>query len=320
MFGQGFDEPADRLYLSEVLPKDKPWDKHRSEACSVRDLYDLAEYQRLAERMNQCSRSLGFRWGHNLETGELKAKLESAFFCRVRYCPVCQWRRTLKWDGRFFNALPQIMQDYPSAKYVFLTLTVRNCELSNLRSTLTEMNQAWKRLTERKKWPALGFARSLEVTRGKDGSAHPHFHALLMVPGGHLSGRDYMTKVQWAELWQSCLKASYTPSVHIRVVRPKEGSQGVLAGLQAAIQETFKYQVKPDDLIGKGEPVDAEWLAQLTRQMEKTRSISLGGVFKQYLSEDEPEDLIGEGDDDLDDVGDRVYFGWQEPTRRYVKR
>ncbi|MDI5424891.1 ROK family protein, partial [Salmonella enterica subsp. enterica serovar Kentucky] len=37
-----------------------------------------------------------------------------------------------------------------------------------------------------------GWIRTTEVTRGRDGSAHPHFHTLMMVPPSMLSGRDYV--------------------------------------------------------------------------------------------------------------------------------
>ncbi|MDI4746156.1 protein rep, partial [Salmonella enterica subsp. enterica serovar Kentucky] len=30
--------------------------------------------------------------------------------------------------------------------------------------------------------PVQGWIRTTEVTRGRDGSAHPHFHTLMMVP------------------------------------------------------------------------------------------------------------------------------------------
>ncbi|MDI5829464.1 protein rep, partial [Salmonella enterica subsp. enterica serovar Kentucky] len=41
-----------------------------------------------------------------------------------------------------------------------------------------------------------------EVTRGRDGSAHPHFHTLMMVPPSMLSGRDYVKQYRWVELWR----------------------------------------------------------------------------------------------------------------------
>ncbi|MGZ7278142.1 protein rep, partial [Streptococcus pyogenes] len=70
-------------------------------------------------------------------------RLRSAEFCRVRHCPVCQWRRSLMWQARFYQALPRIVADYPDSRWMFLTLTVRNCDIADLAETLTAMNAAF---------------------------------------------------------------------------------------------------------------------------------------------------------------------------------
>ncbi|MDK7192887.1 protein rep, partial [Bifidobacterium sp. UMB1197] len=86
------------------------------------------------------------------------------------------------WQARFYQALPKIVADYPSSRWLFLTLAVRNCAIDDLGETLTAMNSAFQRLKDRKEFaPVQGWIRATEVTRGKDGSAHPHFHCLLMV-------------------------------------------------------------------------------------------------------------------------------------------
>ncbi len=231
------------------------------------------------------------------------------------------------WTARFFKALPKITEDYPTARYIFLTLTVRNCELTELRETLKGMNQAWQRMIQRKQFPALGFARSTEVTRSKDGTAHPHFHALLMVKASYFNGTKYLKQADWSELWQDCLRANYTPVVNVKAVKANKKRADLAeqemppeqAPIMAAIVETFKYSIKPEDLIGNGTQMDAEWLAELTAQLHKTRAIALGGVFKQYMSEDEPEDLIGEAEEAEEVDYQSLWFGWREMVKRYAK-
>lgn len=312
-------------YLTDLSPSDKPWDQHRAQADRVRDLYQGTLLDALAGRMGACSGLLQFVQIVDPESGECKLKLKAARFCRVRTCPVCAWRRSLMWVARFLKALPRIQKDYPTARYVFLTLTVKNCELSELRSTLTWMNESWKRLTHRKPWPAIGFARSTEITRAKDGQVHPHFHALLMVQPGYFKGERYLSQERWSELWQDCLKVAYKPVVDVRAVKPNkrrlDGAGEPLAAdeaLAAAIVETLKYSVKPSDLIGEGSEVDKEWLVELTSQLHKMRAIALGGVFKNYLSESDPEDLIGEDLEDQDNEIGSLSFGWRELIARYV--
>ncbi|PQN27542.1 replication protein, partial [Shigella boydii] len=40
--------------------------------------------------------------------------------------------------------------------------------------------------------PVQGWIRTTEVTRSSDGSAHPHFHTLMMAPPGMLNGKSYV--------------------------------------------------------------------------------------------------------------------------------
>jgi plasmid rolling circle replication initiator protein Rep len=312
-------EPSegDNFYLSEVSPKDKPWDVHRRNADKVRKLYQDVGYDRYAERIDQCSRRLEFALKSS-DVGEVALKLSMTHFCRCRHCPVCQWRRSLMWRARFFNVLPAILADNPSARFVFLTLTVRNCELEQLRETLAWMNEAWKRLSHRKAFPAIGWVKSVEVTRSLDGTAHPHFHAVLMVKPSYFT-HGYLSQAKWTEIWQSCLRVDYTPVLDIKTVKlPKGATAGeVEHGLAVALLETLKYSIKEADLIS-----DAEWLRQLTIQLHKTRSVAVGGIFKNYITEEEPEDLIHTDLDNEEPASEddpKVWFGWREMVQRYTK-
>jgi Replication protein len=220
---------------------------------------------------------------------------------------------------------------------------VRNCELDDLRETLAAMNKAWIRLTQRKNFPAIGWLKSVEVTRGTDGRAHPHFHCLLMVKSSYFT-HGYLSQQAWRDLWKDCMRLDYDPMVNIKVVKNRKqkvnksvdnsvnGSvdnnvdnsvngnvdNNVDTNLIAGLLETIKYTTDPDDLIA-----DPDWLKGLTEQMHKTRTIGLGGIFKTYLSEDEPEDLIHtdlEDETELKDEDVRLIFDWAEIVRRYAKK
>lgn len=306
----------DQFYLTDISVKDKPWDVHRFQADQVTSLYRGTAFDRYAERIDNCSGLLEFSFLLNPETAEIGLKLKTARFCRVRYCPVCQWRRSLVWRARFFQALPKIRKEYPTSRFLFLTLTVRNCELSELRSCLTHMNKSWERLTKRKQFSALGWLKSVEVTRSTNGTAHPHFHAILMVNASYFS-HGYIPQEKWTELWKEALRADYTPVVNVKSVKPAKGStkDQFSDQLSKALCETLKYSVKPDDLVS-----DREWLLELTTQLHKTRAVAVGGVFKNFLSEEEPEDLIHvDENSDEPTSDDSVWFGWREMLQRYLK-
>lgn len=310
---------ADR-YLANISTKDSVWDTHRANTCKVSAMYEQTGYEKYHERMEQCAQTLNFD-RILLDNGKTAIRLNSARFCRVRFCPVCQWRKSRMWTARIKKNLPRIMADHPSARFLFLTLTVRNCPILELHETIAEMNKAWGRMTGRKNFPAIGFVRSLEVTRGEDGSAHPHFHCLLMVTSTYFS-RGYLSQKSWADLWQSCMKLNYSPVVNIKTVKPKikKDSGEITTAVLGALVETLKYSVKESDLIE-----DADWLDKLTNQMHKVRTVSLGGIFREYMSEEDPEDLVHD-DEELkatdivikDDAP--LIFDWFINRSRYVRR
>jgi plasmid rolling circle replication initiator protein Rep len=310
---------ADR-FLANISTKDRVWDNHRANACKVSELYREAGYEKYPERIDECAQTLNFD-RILLDNGKTAIRLNSARFCRVRFCPVCQWRKSRMWTARIKKNLPGIVADHPAARFLFLTLTVRNCPIGDLHETIAEMNQAWKRMIVRKKFPAIGFVRSLEVTRGADGSAHPHFHCLLMVTSTYF-GRGYLSQNAWTELWQDCMRLSYKPIVNIKTVKPKrkKDSGEITTAVTGALIETLKYSVKEADLI-----MDADWLDKLTSQMHKVRTVSLGGVFKKYMSEDDPEDLIHDGEElkETEIViqdNDPLIFDWMLQVKRYARR
>lgn len=95
--------------LGHYSAKDKPWDVHRAQAADVQQIYQNAdEFERYAERIDQCSGVLRFGMSPHPDTGEVLLRLREAHFCRVRHCPVCQWRRSLMWQARFYQSLPSI--------------------------------------------------------------------------------------------------------------------------------------------------------------------------------------------------------------------
>lgn len=306
-------DTEDLAYLSDINPNDKPWDKHRANADKVRDLYQEIGYEKYVTRIQDCSRLLEFVLKQSDE--EQIFKLNTAQFCHVRHCPVCQWRRSLMWKARFLKTLPKIFEAYPNGKFLFLTLTQKHRPIQELRDTITWMNKSWNKLVARKCFPGIGWVKSLEITKGQDGLPHPHFHILIMVDSDYFRGSKYLSKDKWIAMWRDALKVDYNPSVWISSI--KTTGKSLDKGIVKALSETLKYSIKESDLTQ-----DAEWLKQITNQLHKTRSVSLGGVFKEYLSEqqlNEPENLIHAGIDESEilDTDPRFKFIWRELVKRY---
>jgi len=298
---------SDASSLSDLSERDKPWDKHRANADKVSAHYAGTEFQSYSARIHDCSELLDFRLVPDSSDGLFKLKLSSARFCRVRHCPVCQWRRSLMWKAKAYKVLPKIVEQFPTYRWLFVTLTVRNCPIIELRLTLDWMHESFKRLTKLKDFPAIGWIKSTEVTRGKDGSAHPHFHCLLIVHPGYF-GKNYLKQAEWVDMWRRCLRIDYNPVLDVQAI--KKGNNP-----SSLVPELLKYCTKESDLVS-----DRSWFLELTRQMHKSRTVATGGLLKDYLREleQEPGDLVGKDDEGEDFVDEgHLYFGWKRKEKKY---
>lgn len=331
--------PSDdtELALSAISDKDSVWDAQRHRTELVGDIYSYnAEFERYAERMADCSTFLAYGFSDD------GLKLKNANFCRVRHCPVCQWRRSMLWKSNMYIAYEEIKEQYPKGRWLFLTLTVRNCEITDLRETLKHMNKSWDRLVKRKAFYSVvdGWIRTTEVTRPKQKKkkksdpdvicpvfgnthAHPHFHVMLFVKPSYFS-TGYMSQQKWSELWGDVLRVDYQPMVDIRKVKPNQKKgQTEEDAIKSAVMETLKYSVKPDDMVGDGSKKANDWFYELTRQTFKLRFVASGGVLKNALKRDDDitnDDLINTNQDEEDTNTDdrRLMFTYKKVVHKYL--
>ena len=296
--------------LSEISPRDLSWDVHRAESDQISSNYRGSEFERYSDRIDDCSQLLAFGLVPNVDQGAYQLKLRTARFCRVRTCMVCSWRRSLMYKARAYKALPKVLADFPKARYLFQTLTLKNCAVEDLRKTILHLNQSFSRMARLKHFPGIGYLKTVEVTRGRRGDAHPHLHILMMVQPSFFS-HGYVKKKEWCAWWKRAARVDYTPIIDVKAIKAKDSPLGLLA-------EVVKYQTKPNDLIFS----DRRWFLEYTRQIHGTKAFALGGVFKDYFKELEREDttdeLIGrdqEGQNGPDEG--ELYFGWRRPEKKY---
>jgi len=302
---------------------------------------DIAQYRRYAHHILNCSNDLKIRVFQDFtEEGMVgRTSIENARWCRVRHCPMCQFARSSKMRARLFKAF----SDYQfKSNYSFLTLTIRNRPLNELRVAFAEMSDGWRRLINRRTFPVLGFLRSMEVTmqrdrlpgdkkkntgpptRSPDGQlmAHPHFHIVLELEDGfdiHLKEN----KVWLVDEWTSALRSDYRPSISCDKIRPTNGS------FAEALLETCKYTVKPGDFsdapgskstkksqsshLVLPKPYGAEWLYGITEQLHGLRAVRLGGTFAKICSQEQLDEIDElSSDDDVSQAGDLLRLVWND--------
>ena len=303
----------DNILLQDYSKKDRVWDEKRSLAEFLsQSLLSNVEFKKWGERILSCAPFLEMGFEVNNETGELNLKLQSANFCHVRHCPVCNWRRSLRLKARFYNFLPEFKKKNKKTRFLFLTLTVPNIPIYNLSEELDSMNQAWQRLSQRKFFKNVvnGFVRVTEVTREhkRNEYAHPHFHILLAVDEKYFQGKNYIARDVWLENWRECKRDFSITQVDIRAVKNNIEDDSVIE----EITKTFNYSVKKEEYI---EP--DFWLFEYFRQVRNRRFIVAGGSLKKAI-----QDSRNETDDDLiftdgDEISVKekeeevLFFGWQ---------
>lgn len=269
----------------------------KKDALLLADVYDRLGLDGRMARVADCGSFLEYHVTPGAKT------LHAANFCKDRLCPMCNWRRSLK----IFGQVSQVMDELERQQYrfLFLTLTIRNCISEDLSPTVQLLYDGWRQLYHKHKIfrrSIEGTFRSLEVTRNpKDGSYHPHLHVILAVRSDYFRC-GYIPQSEWSYMWQSCCGLDYMPVVDIRTIRPND------KGLSGAVAEVAKYAVKSSDFL-RGTPDDMARTAwDFLTALSGRRLCSFTGVFakirKQLALDDiESGDLINvDGNDLRDDV------------------
>lgn len=320
--------PGVEIGLAEISEDDKKWDYHRSDTQTVGDIFGYnPDFQKWSERMAECSTFLLFKQENDA------IKLTQSYFCHVRHCPVCQWRKSLYWKAMLHRALDNILPQYPSHRFIFLTLTYDNCPIGDLRDTLKHMNQSWKRLIERDDFTkvVVGWVRATEVTRDKkrpNEYAHPHFHAILMVKSNYFT-KNYIKHEKWLKLWQESLRVEHWLSVGVKAVRPKQSAieNGTyMDGVRHAVAEVMKYSVKPSDMMGDMSLAAHKWFYEFCVQVKKLRFVSTGGILKDVIknldkiTDEQMVHVNGETPTDETQEQDKrqIIFRYTTTQRRYI--
>lgn len=292
--------------------KERPWALYKLSNSYVALAYDDVDSNK-ARRLRDCASWLEF------VRGESGMKLHNANFCRVRLCPICAWRRSLKTFGQVYKIVSIAQSDYA---FVFLTLTIRNCQPDELACTLDNMSNAWNRLMTYKSIGNVvkGYYRACEVTHNvTEDTFHPHYHCLLAVNKSYFTSRDYLSHDKWRDMWRKAMRLDYDPQVDVRRVKS--------ARVEGVCAEVAKYAVKVGDVICFDDwDLTVKTVDILDKVLNKRRFVAFGGVFKDIhkrlnLDDIDNGDLVHTDDNDTPDVSkDTVLYAWHSGYNQYVRK
>ncbi|MCE2099430.1 protein rep [Streptococcus thermophilus] len=293
--------------------KERDWRGRKILSLKLADIFKELQYKKtFVERVISCGDTLQF-----IQNQDGNLKLYQAYFCKNKLCPMCNWRRSMKYSYQTSKIVDEAIKQSPKGRFLFLTLTVKNVEGEALNSTISQLTKSFDRLFKRAKIQRnlLGYLRSVEVTHNEnDKTYHPHIHVLMMVrPSYFQSKKDYITQKEWSDLWSQSLKVDYTPMIDIRTV--KETGKG----LRGAVLETAKYPTKPIKLdIENKQVVD-----DLYNGLYRKRQLGYGGLFKtikKQLALDDAEngDLVHTSDDKENiSKGTEIVAIWNATKQNY---
>lgn len=286
------------LHESQLIDGSNDWDYKKNRSLLVADSFKRLGFDNKFYRMRDCGTYLEFR---RYKSGDFK--LNTANFCKQRLCPMCSWRRSLK----IFSQVSIIMEELKKTDYrfIFLTLTQKNCEGRDLKEYIDNMYKAWKKLFSRKKFKLsfIGWFRALEVTHNIDPDSksyntfHPHFHVVLVVNKSYFNDkRIYISQEEMIQLWRKSLKVDYDPNVDIRVFDKRKN-------IKKSVAEVAKYTVKDTDIIIPDNLELTDYSVMiLDEALANRRLVAFGGVFKTIhkamnLDDYETGDLINTDSD-----------------------
>ena len=276
------------------------WKGKKMKSSALAESYKRIGNKSKAGRVQLCGTDLVFKVNPNDING--KKKLHSANFCKVRLCPMCAWRRSLKTFHQVSAIMDEICKDREYA-FLFLTLTIKNVTAAELSETLDKLFYGFKRLalTKEYKKAIKGSFRALEVTHNTNSRSksydtyHPHFHCILVVNKSYFKKSDYIPQAKWVELWKRCMGLDYVPTVDIRKCSNNKKS----------VAEVSKYSVKDADYIVEynqeltDNAVETLDFALANRRLSAFAGVMRDAQRKLKLQDAEDGDLINtDGKDD----------------------
>jgi plasmid rolling circle replication initiator protein Rep len=238
---------------------------------------------------------------------------------------MCAWRRSLKIYGQVSKVMNEITKD-TNYRFVFLTLTLKNCSGEELTKTIDCMLQGYSKLLRKTKNVILGSFRSLEITHNVNkhsksfNTYHPHIHAILLVKKSYFLCKNIISQKSWCEMWQNAIGINYQPIVYVETIKQD-------SNITKAVAEVAKYSVKSSDFLNPDSQLQDDAIYFLDTALAHRRLIAFSGILKDIHKRLNLDDAI-DGDllntdsseelrEDLDYIIERYH--WHIGYKQYLR-
>lgn len=310
--------------------REYPWRERKQESVELLNLLEMAREidskvispARL-KSLGDCASLLRYA-----QRDDGTRKLEKANFCRLRICPMCGWRRSLKMFTQVSAITDAILAD-KKARFIFVTLTIENVAGDKLKETIKQMNEGFKKLTSKGKGSLtaskifrenlLGYMKAIEVTyNARRNDFHPHIHCIFEVRPSYFKTNNggYINHAGWRKMWREVMGLDYEPQVNVKAIKNTTAK---------AVAEVAKYPVKTNGILKiKNKEKAAAALTQLKHGVHNCRFVTFGGDFREYkrklaLDDIESGDLVHvETDEQELNAVALVLFKWRADVGAYI--
>lgn len=252
-----------------------------------------------------------------------KKHLNDARFCHWRFCALCAWRLSLK--RTFVTKIVMTRLSKLNYRFLFVTLTAPNVQAEELSDEISRLNEAWKRMSQRKKYKSLivGGIRKIEVTYNKKADTyHPHLHILLCVEKDYFKRSTNKNREKyypnmimfedWQADWQSALRDERAEQIRVQAIsnNPRK--------LAKAIAEISKYSAKDSEMAVDKKVFEAMYLG-----MKGKRLFSPFGEMKKLFREFEKDPQSFSDCFEMREAEEwyyKIMQGWNAQTQKYESK
>lgn len=240
--------------------------------------YDITA--RIVERFRKCLSHEACYSRHDAQSNTWSLGPYGAYSCHLPFCPVCASVRTNTWVRYMSEIAPVLKENFPTYKFVFLTISHRNGLVVNLQDELNGMNAIWKNFRKRKQFKSVaGWVKIVEIQPQDSGTglSNPemvnlHYHILLLVP--HNFPCDIDMRNEWIKIWREIAMLDYNPNFHIEKIRNDIEKYNVA-------NKVVVYSLKRTDLSRS----NIEWSEAYILQSHGRQMITTGGILRAYIHE-----------------------------------
>jgi plasmid rolling circle replication initiator protein Rep len=318
--------------------KERQWRGFKKRNLKLAQSYERLGLANKANAVRDCGSSL---WFDTCKKDGYK-KLTAAHFCKVRLCPLCAWRRSMKIQNQATKIVEEALKECPDMEFILVTVSTRNCELEDTKESIRHMTASCTRLFGKKKRrkeiadAVIGYIRGTELTVNDKkysdfyNTVNLHTHFLVAVPKEYFTSDLYISQERWVDLWKGAAKLDYEPIVDVRKIEAKRGQK-----YKAALIETLKYSVKSSGFLNDSisNSLMDERVMALTEGLHRARLFGTGGIFEEVekrLNKEQKNndsDLVVINGDKLNEkvcpiCGGRLVkelYGWCHENKNYFK-